>query len=74
MNLIELYKTQLRVMWNWKGGPLGLIWRFVLTILVAAVSFLVTDWIMPDITVDGVGDGGRRGGGDDALQRRHPHR
>ena len=42
-------------MWNWKGGPLALIWRFVLTILVAAVSFLATDWIMPDIGVDGLG-------------------
>ena len=53
MKIIELYKTQLQVLWTWKGGPLALIWRFVLTILVAAVSFAVTAWLLPDITIAG---------------------
>ena len=26
MNIIELYKAQLRVLWKWQGGPLALIW------------------------------------------------
>jgi uncharacterized membrane protein YvlD (DUF360 family) len=54
VKIVNFYATQLRVMWSWKGGPLALIWRFVLTILVAAISFLATAWILPDITVDGV--------------------
>ena len=53
MKIVELYKTQLHVLWTWKGGPLALVWRFVLTILVAAVSFAVTAWLLPDITIDG---------------------
>jgi uncharacterized membrane protein YvlD (DUF360 family) len=52
--LVELYKTQLRVLWDWQGGPVALIWRFVLTILVAAVSFLATARLVSDITIDGV--------------------
>src|SRR5579871_3870984 len=54
MNIIELYKTQLRVLWNWKGGPLALLGRFVLTIFVAAVAFGATAIILPGLTVDGV--------------------
>src|SRR4051794_10144817 len=53
MKIIELYRTQLRVLWNWKGGPLALIRRFVLTIVVAAVAFSATAIILPGPTVDG---------------------
>ncbi len=55
MKVIELYKTQLRVLWNWKGGPLALIGRFILTIVVAAVAFGATAVILPGLTVDGAG-------------------
>src|SRR6185503_11997928 len=51
----ELYRTQLRVLWEWKGGPLALLGRFVITMLVAAVSLILTDWLMADITVTGIG-------------------
>ncbi len=54
MKIIELYKTQLRVLWNWKGGPTALIGRFVLTVVVAAVAFSATAIILPGLTVDGV--------------------
>jgi uncharacterized membrane protein YvlD (DUF360 family) len=53
--LVALYKTQLRVLWDWKGGPVALIWRFALTIVVAAISFVATAWILADITIDGLG-------------------
>jgi len=51
MNIIEFYKTQMKVLWNWKGGPLALIWRFVLTILVSTVSFIVTAALLPSLVV-----------------------
>jgi uncharacterized membrane protein YvlD (DUF360 family) len=41
-------------LWNWKGGPLALIGRFILTILVAAVAFGVTALILPGLKVNGV--------------------
>ncbi len=49
--LIEVYRTQLRVLWDWKGGPLALIGRFVVTVLVAAVSLVVTAWLLPWLTL-----------------------
>ena len=55
MTLIDIYTTQLRVMWSWKGGPGALIWRFVVTILVAAVAFFATAWIIRDMTVSSFG-------------------
>ncbi|MBV9601709.1 MAG: phage holin family protein [Chloroflexi bacterium] len=52
MNIIDFYRTQLRVMWQWKGGPSALLWRFVLTSLIAAVAFLVTAWLLPGLNVN----------------------
>ena len=55
MSLRELYATQLRVLWEWRGGPWALFKRLVITLLVSTVSFLVTAWLLPRITVDSVG-------------------
>ena len=52
MSLRELYATQLRVLWEWRGGPWALFKRLVLTLLVATFSFLATAWLLPRITVD----------------------
>jgi hypothetical protein len=30
MGIIDFYRTQLRIMWQWKSGPWALVWRFVL--------------------------------------------
>ena len=54
MNIVEFYKTQMKVLWNWKGGPLALIWRFVLTILVATVSLILTAWLLPSLHLAGL--------------------
>ncbi len=54
MSLRELYSTQLRVLWEWRGGPWALFKRLVLTLVVSTVSFLVTAWLLPRITVDSV--------------------
>ena len=52
MGLWELYSTQLRVLWEWRGGPWALTKRFVITLAVASISFLATAWLLPNITVD----------------------
>ncbi|HSS36564.1 MAG TPA: phage holin family protein, partial [Patescibacteria group bacterium] len=52
MSLIDLYKTQLRVLWEWRGGPWALFKRLVLILLVSTISFLATSWLLPRITVD----------------------
>ncbi|MBV9579204.1 MAG: phage holin family protein [Chloroflexi bacterium] len=50
--VVALYKTELRVLWNWKGGPLALVWRFVLTVVVAALAFTGAALIVPGLHVD----------------------
>src|SRR4051812_28764676 len=52
MNILDLYRTQLRIMWQWKGGPLALVWRFVLTSLIAGFALLVTAWLLPGLNVN----------------------
>jgi uncharacterized membrane protein YvlD (DUF360 family) len=55
VSLTEFYRAQLKILWNWKGGPWALVRRFIVTTLVAAVALAITAWIMPGVTVDGVG-------------------
>ena len=49
--VIDFYRTQLRVLWEWKGGPWALVRRLVLTLVIAAVSFALTAWLIPSITL-----------------------
>jgi uncharacterized membrane protein YvlD (DUF360 family) len=55
VSLTEFYRAQLKILWNWKGGPWALVRRFIVTTVVAAVALAITAWIMPGVTVDGVG-------------------
>ena len=51
--LLGFYGTQIRVLWEWRGGRVALVKRLLITLIVAIVSFLLTAWIMPRLTVDG---------------------
>ena len=57
MNLTQLYSTQLRVLWEWRGGRRALLKRLLITLVVSAVAFWVTAWLPPNITVDRFLDG-----------------
>jgi uncharacterized membrane protein YvlD (DUF360 family) len=50
--LLDFYATQLRVLWEWRGGRVALLKRLVITLVVATLSFLATAWLMPRLTVD----------------------
>ncbi len=50
--LLDFYATQIRVLWEWRGGRLALLRRLVITFIVATISFLATVWIMPRLTID----------------------
>ena len=50
--LIDLYATQAHILWDWRGGPVALAKRLLLTAVVAAVAFGVTAAIMPGVRVD----------------------
>jgi len=52
MSLRDFYATQIRVLWEWRGGRVALLRRLILTLIVATVSFLATAWLLPRLTVD----------------------
>jgi uncharacterized membrane protein YvlD (DUF360 family) len=55
---LGFYGTQLRVLRDWRGGPVALIRRLLLTLIVATVAFMATAYVMgPRLTVDRVLDG-----------------
>ena len=69
--LIGFYATQVRVLWEWRGGRLALLRSASSSrSLVATVSFVATDWIMGSrFEVDRVVDAVVRGHPDGAVQR-----
>ncbi len=70
--LVDFYATQVRILWNWRGGPWALFKRLVITLLVSTIALLVTAGILPGITVGRPARRGRRGHHHGDLQRRDP--
>src|SRR5262245_28759796 len=54
--LFGFYGEQLRVLWEWRGGPVGLLKRLAITLLVAAISFAATAWLLPGLHIDRFAD------------------
>jgi uncharacterized membrane protein YvlD (DUF360 family) len=52
-----MYRTQLRVLWEWRGGPWALFKRLLITLIVSAIAFWVTAWLLPSITIGRFFDG-----------------
>ena len=52
MSILDFYKAQLRVIWEWRGGPWALAKRFLITLVVASIAFVLTAWILPRIEID----------------------
>ncbi|HEX2469672.1 MAG TPA: phage holin family protein [Candidatus Limnocylindrales bacterium] len=50
--LIDFYATQLRLLWEWRGGRLALLRRLAITVTVATISFAVTAWLLPGLIVE----------------------
>ena len=57
MNLTALYTTQLRVLWEWRGGRKALLKRLLITLVVSTLAFLATAFLLPNIIVDRALDG-----------------
>jgi uncharacterized membrane protein YvlD (DUF360 family) len=49
--LIEFYKTQIRLIWEWKGGRVALVKRGLITLVVAVIAFAITAAIIPGFTI-----------------------
>src|SRR3954447_12054933 len=53
-DLFDVYATQARLIWDWRGGPASLVKRGVLTFVVATFSFALTAAIVPGIEIDSI--------------------
>ena len=52
--LVDLYRAQIDVLWNWSGGPVALVRRLLITLVVATISFLLTAALLRSVTVDSI--------------------
>ena len=55
-SVLDLYRTQVRILWNWRGGPWALTKRIVVTLLVSTIAFLATAWILPGMSITRIVD------------------
>ena len=51
---LDVYRNQARIIWEWRGGPLSLIRRGLITLIVSGIGLAVTAWIFGGITIDSV--------------------
>ena len=50
-NLLRLYRTQIGVLREWRGGPVALAKRLVIVLLVSVLAFLITAWLDPFVVL-----------------------
>ena len=44
--LLAFYRLQLRIIWTWRSGPLGLAWRLVVSLAVSTLSIVAAAWLL----------------------------
>jgi len=49
--VLDFYKTQVRILWQWRGGRRALLKRLVITLLVSTFSLWLTAIIVPGVAV-----------------------
>ena len=52
--ILDLYRTQIDVLWNWSGGRVALVKRLLITLVVATIAFAATAALLRSVTVDSV--------------------
>ena len=53
MRILERYRDQARLMWEWRAARLALVRRLLLTYLASVVALLIIIELSPDLTIDG---------------------
>ena len=51
-SLFDFYAMQARLLWEWRGGPLALVKRLLITVAVATISFALTALVHPGLSVE----------------------
>jgi uncharacterized membrane protein YvlD (DUF360 family) len=50
--LIDFYRVQVELIWNWRRGRRQLIWRAIVSFVVAGFSLAATAYLLPGVRVD----------------------
>ncbi len=50
--LIEFYRVQAELIWNWRRGRRQLVWRAIVSFVVAFVALGVTAALLPGLRID----------------------
>jgi uncharacterized membrane protein YvlD (DUF360 family) len=51
MSVVDFYRTQIRILWEWRGGPAALAKRLVITLLVSTFALYLTAGLLPGIRI-----------------------
>ncbi len=49
--VLDFYKTQVRILWEWRGGRRALLKRLIITLIVSTVAFVLTGALLPGISI-----------------------
>src|SRR5689334_6394167 len=52
--IVDLYRTQIDVLWNWSGGRWALVRQLLVALVVATISFALTAGLLNRVVVDSV--------------------
>ena len=50
--LIDFYRAQVELIWNWRRGRRQLLWRAVVSFVVATLALALTAWALPGLRID----------------------
>ena len=53
-HLVDFYRVQVELIWNWRRGRRQLIWRAIVSFFVAAFALALTAFVLPGVRVDSV--------------------
>jgi uncharacterized membrane protein YvlD (DUF360 family) len=54
LRLIDFYRVQAELVWNWRRGRRQLAWRAIVSFFVAAFALALTAFLLPGVRVDSV--------------------
>ncbi|MEZ4596716.1 MAG: alkaline phosphatase family protein, partial [Chloroflexota bacterium] len=52
--VVDLYRTQIALLWRWRLGRRALIKRAILSLVISVVAFAITAWLLPQLQVHDV--------------------
>ncbi len=55
--ILNLYRTQIELLWTWRLGRTALIRRAIVALVAGVVAFNITAWLLPQLDINEVGGG-----------------